>query len=555
MAFDIRTDLMEMDERMFAKKQQVDSLNQEIADFFMPERANFTSHISWGRNFADHLTDFYPVLVRRELGDQIGGMTRPANKQWFKATVGEKDVMRDPAASQYLEAMTDINRAMLYSRDAGFLSAAKGADQDFACFGMPVLHAAYTKDRSNIMWRNHHPRDVAIEEGPDGNVDHLHRKVDMTPRSMQYWFKKVPPAVESALTSDPDAPLKCRHVFIPLDKYEPKRKFPRWAKWADIYLGPSGEILQERPSPTFDYVCPRWQRVSGHLYAFSPATIIALPQARMIQRMMMTLIEAGEKQVDPPMVATEDVINGPIDLSAGGVTYIDAEYDEKLGLGLRPLDLGKNVQLGGQLLEDSRRLLADAFYLNKLTLPQDRQKTAYETSQLVAEYIRAALPLFEPIENEYTGAVLELQTAKTMWAGGYGPIDPEGIPVDMPDSLLGQTIEYEFNNALTEARNRETINGYIESGQLLAQASQIDPAMVGEVDTRTAFRDAFAVVPGTRADWLNGDLESGVARSGIERMQLEQAALTQAGQMAEVAGEAGKAAQEIEAAIEGLPVQ
>jgi hypothetical protein len=287
--------------------------------------------------------------------------------------------------------------------------------------------------------------------------------------------------------------------------------------------------------------------VSGHFYAFSPATIIALPQARMIQRMMMTLIEAGEKQVDPPLVATEDALTSPVDIQAGGITYIDAEYDERLGSALRPIDLGKNVNLGENLIADARKMLADAFYINKLTLPQERAKTAYETAQLVQEYIRNALPLFEPIEDEWTGRLLDLVTQKAMRAGAYGPTNRLGIPVNMPPSLFGQNITYEFNNSMKEARDQQIVQGFQQSASLIEMAATLDPNIGSEVNVQLAFRDAFGAVPGSRADWLNDPKVVAAERQQRAEQQQAQQTMDDIGQGADVAGRVGQAAQYLQA--------
>ncbi|MFN7089976.1 MAG: portal protein, partial [Allorhizobium sp.] len=364
---------------------------------------------------------------------------------------------------------------------------------------------------------------------------------------------KLPQSAKNALKDkDTTTTFKTRHVFIPLDLYEPYRKFPKGAKWADVYVTEDGTILQEMPAFTFDYVVPRWKRLSGKFYAFSPAATAALSDARMLQRMMMTIIEAGEKQVDPPMIATQDAVLSAIDMTSNGVTYIDSEYDERLGAALRAVDLGKNVGLGVDLVTDLRAKLSDAFYLNKLQplATAQRAKTAYETAQLVGEYIRNALPLFGPIEDEWTGATLDLITEKVMRAGGYGQTDRSGIPVDMPDALLGQNITYEFNNALKEARDRQIINGFQESSQIIQIGFQADPSLASDVDMRTMFRDAFGAVPGGRADWLVDAKQAEASRQQMQQKLAEQQQVQQLGQGAEVAGKMGDAAQSVRTALE-----
>lgn len=545
---------MAIDGRLFSAKGQLDSFYQELAEFLYPERAEFTTEIVLGQEFMSHLTDATPVLMRRELGDQIGGMVRPDGRQWFKAKAANKHVGRDRSAAAFLEFMTDVNAAILNSRDSGFRRAAQAVEHDFVTFGMGWLQVSYNKRRDNLLYRCHHPKHMAGQEGADGLTNHVHRKCDMTAQMLAHLFgeTKLPQKIRDALAKkDFKTTFGARHVVIPLDLYEPYRKFPKGAKWADVYLLEDGTILQELPAFTFDYVVPRWHLLSGKFYAVSMAANIGLTESRMLQRMKMTIIEAGEKQVDPPMIATQDAVMSPVDLTPGGVTYIDSEYDERMGNALRPIDLGKNVGLGVDLVNDQRRQIADAFFLNKLQPigRAEKEMTAYQASQLVSEWIRNALPLFGPIEHEWTGAVLDLTTEKVMRAGGYGPIDRNGIPVDMPDALLGQNITYEFNNALKEARDRETLNAFQEGAGVLQAGMSLDPSLAGDVDARTMFRDAFGAVPGGRADWLVDAEQAAAARQQMQDAMAQQQQIQQVGQVAEVAGKAGGAAQAIQQAL------
>ena len=120
---------------------------------------------------------------------------------------------------------------------------------------------------------------------------------------------------------------------------------------------------------------PRWQTVSGSQYAHSPATVAALPDARLLQSITLTLLEAGQKAVDPPMIAVQEAIVGGVNVYAGGVTYVDAEYDERLGEVLRQLggDASKGgLNFGVETAQDIREMISQAFFLNKINLPEAR---------------------------------------------------------------------------------------------------------------------------------------------------------------------------------------
>ena len=94
--------LVELAEKTFSRKKTLNSLHQEIAENFYPERADFTYNRNLGSEFADHLYDSYPVLVRRDLGNQLSAMLRPTEKEWHIMRSSNYDKV-DHSGKQWLE--------------------------------------------------------------------------------------------------------------------------------------------------------------------------------------------------------------------------------------------------------------------------------------------------------------------------------------------------------------------------------------------------------------------------------------------------------------------
>ena len=216
----------------------------------------------------------------------------------------------------------------------------------------------------------------------------------------------------------------------------------------------------------------------------------ALPEARLLQSMTYTLLEAGEKVVNPPMVAVEQAIRSDVSLYAGGLTYVDMEYDERTGAALRPLlNDSRGLPLSREMQADSRQLLAKCFYLDRLVLPQrGPEMTAYEVGQRVQEYIRNALPLFEPMEAEYNGGICEETFAVMMAAGGFGS------PMDMPKSLQDQNgvdVQFRFSSPLHDALDEMKGQKFLEMKQMLAEAVALDQNAYAVVDAVASLRDAL----------------------------------------------------------------
>ena len=74
------------------------------------------------------------------------------------------------------------------------------------------------------------------------------------------------------------------------------------------------------------YVIPRFKTIPGSQFAYSPATMVGLPDARTLQEMQHTLLEASERYARPPIIATQKVIRGDIDLAPDGwAVTVDAK--------------------------------------------------------------------------------------------------------------------------------------------------------------------------------------------------------------------------------------
>lgn len=521
-------ELMKRGNKLFETKGPFDSLCQEIATNFYSARADFTTKIELGNEFASHQVDSYPELVRRDLANAFASMLRPSNQQWFEAHVDD-ELEQDRSVRAYLEYMNKVTSRILYDPATNMRRTAAEADNDLAAFGNAVISIVDNKDRNGIVMRAWHLRDCAWAEDEVGGVSALHRKQKITLANLarQFGANKVPMKWRSKLDKDPMCEITIRHCAVEKDLYSPygAKKTFGGMPYVSVWYTEEGELLAEIPEPSMPYVVPRWSKVSTSQYAFSPATIIALPNARLIQRMMLTLIEAAEKTVDPPLVATHEAIKSEVDLAAGGITWIDREYDERLGEALRPLNLGRNVGLGVDLLERQRQMLAEAFYLSKINLPQSREKTAYETARLVEEYVRNALPLFEPLEDEYNAALLDAVMARGLRLGAYGPPDM------IPEPLRGQDVRFRFVNPLREAMAKRKVMAFQESAAILATAAQIKPESLAEVDVNQMLRDALHGA-GAPAGWFKSD----------EAKAAETAAASQMANMQKIAGMVGAGA-------------
>lgn len=525
-------ELVDRGDSLFSKRSGLMSLWQEQADHFYVERSDFTVTRNLGTDFAAHLTSSYPLLVRRDLGDQISSILRPPGEAWFNISIEREEKLQN-ADKRWLERATKTQHRAMYDLHSGFVRSTKECDHDWATFGQGVISAEINWEEMTLLHRCWHLRDTAWVEDYSGKICEVHRKWTMCPYDMVRKFKgKVSQKITDLVAKEPFRDIVCRHVVMKAEHYYEGKK-PK-AKFVSLVIDVENKtILEEVQRPNLGYVIPRWKTISGSQYAFSPATVIALPDARLIQSMALSLLEAGEMSVRPPLITVPDALREDVQYYAGGITKADIENDQELKNVLAPILQDRSgINFGLELMKDTRDMIASAFYINKLMLPPaEKTMTAYETSQRVREYIRQSSPLFEPLLSNYNGELCEMDFELLMSVGAFGP------PAEFPENLRGQNVKFKFQNPLQEAADMKKGQTLQIGLQLTAAAMQLDRNAGVILNAPVALRDALSGT-GAPAEWLYDEAVS-------DQMIKQKAQQQQADQMIQMAQQGGQAAQEI----------
>jgi hypothetical protein len=216
------------------------------------------------------------------------------------------------------------------------------------------------------------------------------------------------------------------------------------------------------------------------------------------------------------MLGVQEAIRGDVSLFAGGITWVDAAYDERLGEVLRPMTLDKTgLQFGLEMVRDTRGMIRSAFFLDKLDLPvSGPEMTAYEVGQRVQQYIRGALPLFEPVEADYNGGLCD-RAFEVMFAEGAF-----GTPDTIPRSLSDADVQFAFTSPLRDAVDKQKGQTFAEAGQIVSQAVALDPGAGSIIDAKEALRDVLEGI-GVPTKWTRS-AEDVQAISDAEAEQAQQ---------------------------------
>ncbi len=496
-----------------------------------------------------------PAMASRDLANAISAMLRPPGQIWFHPRTNSDIINKDITARRWLDFAGNCMRQVMYDHRSGWSRAAKEGDRDFVVIGNACISIRPNRNLDGIEYRTRHMRDVAWAEDSAGRVNEFHVKQPISNRNLVSLFPKtVDSRVKDAAEKNPHDLVQCRHVVLPSDEYDAAAahyettpgggkqrvgaRLPFVSVWMDI---DHQTMLEEIGQHQKGYIAPRWETVPGFGYGYSPPVVINIADARMLQQITLTLLEAGQKAVDPPMKAVGEVIDGGVNAFAGGITWVDAEYDERTGAAVGPL-LGTNPNLGWGVDREKRiaEIIARGHFLDQIRLPDtSHARTAFEVQKLYEEYIRAATPLFEPVTAEYNGQVCDETFEMMLRYNGFGPRS------NIPQILRGQSVRFEFESPLVLAAARASVQAFTQSGQIIQLGAAMDPTVIHDFDVNAATRDALDGA-GAAATWIVPKQAADRLKKADKQRMAQQAAAQQqtdaAGQGADLAAKIGNAA-------------
>lgn len=510
-------DLLSRHKRLKDQRRVWESHWQELAEVMLPRRADFTTERITGEGRSDHLFDGTPMLARRGLAAAIDGLLKPKTARWFRVRALDERLGEDEAVKRWLEAAEDRLYRALYSRRARFIQRSGEVDEDLVTFGTGVLFIGEGRDLNRLLFRSFHLKDVVLSENGDGEIDTLYITLRLTARQAAERFGEAAlgrDTREALKAGEADKPFTFLQAVMPRAARDGRRRDSRGLPYASLIADVQSEqLVSESGYHEFPFAVPRWDTSSGEVYGRSPG-MIALPDANTLQQMGKTLLVAGHKAVDPPLLVGDDSVLGTPKTFPGGITTFDMQAARDLGrIPVEPLQTGFNLPLGRDMQKDARDQVWAAFFRNVLQLPVDAPRmTATEVLERKEEFIRTIGPVFGRLESDYVGQVVERGFNILLRAGAF----PEP-----PDVLRGQEVVFDYASPVEQARKQIEAAGAARSVELLAPFVQADPAILDNFDGDAIARDTPEIF-GLPQRWLRP--KEAVDSRREERREAQQAA-------------------------------
>lgn len=515
-------DLLDRFNRLVADRGIWESHWQSLAEVLLPNRATFTHQGVKGERKMRRIYDSTPMLARRGLTSALDGLIKPKERKWFRIKASDASLNNQEEAKRWLQESEDRMLRAIYNRQARFITHSGEVDNDLVTFGTGVLLTEEAPQLNRLSFRSVPLQNAFLGVNHEGDIDTIFLRFFWTARqaAQRYGEDSLGEKTREALKQPGDRGRQQRFQFVqavtPRTDRDPRSSDSENMPFMTAHIDVSSEhLIGEGGYQEFPFAVPRWDTNSDEIYGRSPG-MLALPDSNTLQAMDKTLLVAGQKSVDPPLLAADDAVLGTPRTFPGGVTYTDGQsWREMGGPPIRPLETGANIPLGREMQNDRREQIWSAFFKNVLNLPVDGpQMTATEVLERKEEFIRTIGPTFGRLESDYVGQVVERVFNVMKRAGAF----PEP-----PETLAGREVIFEFASPVQQARKQIEAAGAARSIEVLEPFIAADPEIMDNFDGDAIARDmpdAF----GLPLRWMRPEEQVDAIREQRQQQQLAAAA-------------------------------
>lgn len=384
--------LIERERERRGARSTWDSLWQAVTRYLIPEAATFQEEVSPGVERNRHVLDSTGPRSLELFASFLHTLLNNPAAQWFKLReMAEVERDYNSPVRTWAETAERQMLAEMARAGGGFYQQLHSAYLDIGAVGTAVLSVEAPGGRLRV--RHHHLKDCVIDENDDGQVDSIYRQREWTPRQAHQRF----PGLE--LPKDQTHRSRFLHCVFPTDDRDFAPLLPEDLEahpWASVWVHvEQAQVLDRGGYDEFPYMVPRWLKWGSEMYGRSPG-MTALPDLRMVNRMMETVLRGAEKLVDPPLVWRDGALLSPVRAFPGGMTFTDADIEP------RPLipPGASRIEVGNALLEMRQAAIREAFFVPLFASHDNQYKTATAVMQETDERNRAVSPMLMRMQEE-----------------------------------------------------------------------------------------------------------------------------------------------------------
>lgn len=501
---------------------------QECANYIQPRKGNILTKLSPGQPQTILLHDTTAEQALLVYAAGLVSFLTPTSERWFRLEPRNKNATPefkawlDEASEEMAKEIGNSNFYEVWHEDC----------LDGGCFGSSLMRTdEHVDDPMELLGFTNIPVGTFWwREDSRGRVSIMARKWKWTAQQAMEEFGEdslTPQLLKAYRSTDASTSAREFH-FVELTKPRNKSDVtpgvttPENRPWECLYVCVEDQdIIREDGYYENPYAGCRTMRSNNEVYGRGPGTQ-AMPEIKMVNRIEEDSSVIIERMAKPSWISPDDTAYTP-DNRPDGVTFWDASR----GKDYKPeqIEQKNRVDLLESKLERKQKVIRDYFFNDMFKLltsseEMQREKTAYEVAQMVAERMILFSPIFGRITKEKLSPTIYRVFSIMYRNGRFKPL-PVGI-----DPNLDFDVAYVSKIALAiKAIQNQALATAV---QLITTMIQLDPSLVYLLKCQDAARQVLSNA-GVPAAWMRSPSEvaalAAKQQEEQQRLQASQAAL------------------------------
>ena len=501
--------------RLQEKRSNWEGHWQEVSDYMLPRKAEITKQRARGDKRHTQIYDATAIHALELLAASLHGMLTSSANKWFSLRFKETELNDIDEAKEWLENST--TRMYDAIGKSNFQQEIFECYFDLIAFGTACLMIEEDQE-DTLLFSARHIKELYIQENKKGFVDTIYRKFKMPAQAVidKFGIENVSKDTINTFKKAPFDEIVLVHVARPRLDFDPKKKDKQNMPVQSIYFEfENGHIISIGGFKEMPYVVPRYLKASTEQYGRSPG-MNALPDVKVLNKMVENSLKAAAKQIDPPLLVPDDGMLAPIRMSPGSINFFRSGSRERI----EPLQINANTNVSLNNENQRRDAIAKMFHVDQLLITENRNMTATEVLQRNEEKMRILGPVLGRLQSELLSPLI---------VRVFNMMLRNGLFTEAPDILSKQELKIEFVSPMALAQRSQELQSLMRGLEIFGSMAQALPVM-DYIDDNGMVKQIIEIL-GLPAKVIKSDAE--VAQIREERAANEQAQMEQQQLLAE----------------------
>ncbi len=509
-------------------RAQWDSNYQDLKELVRCDTGDFNRKTAGGDRKYDAIYDGTAINACEEFASGIHAYLSSPTERWFElgiASIKKEELSQDEEANRWLETVAEIIYDVFSDVRTNFNTSIHEAYLDLGAFGTGVVGVEWNDEGQHIVFGNDPLAEFFFVEDAKGKITSLWQYFELTGAQILEEYDKDGLLGGTDLWKEVNVPKNgqtkyklIRHICPRIDRMYGAKDAKNKPFQSVTVAERTMDVVRISGYDSFPHAVSRWVKIGGEVYGRSPA-MKCMPDIMALQTMERTLLKAGQKAVDPPIIFADDGFLEPLSTAPGSIMFKEAGVEQPQALEFRG-----NLNFGIEQCNQKRDYIGKCFHAEWFKrFKKNREQSATEVLDDRDEMLRMLAPMLGRQQTELLGPIVQRV---------YGLLLDHGQLPQAPASLQKQRLVISYISPAARAQQGVKADRVSRFMQDIVPLAQIQPDVMDAIKGDELLR-VYANARGIPRSVLKTIQE--IAQVREQRAQEQQMA-----QMAQVAEPASK---------------